>query len=124
MLQTIQNKTSWSKWHKRLHQRLKNNNSLLPSNSTLLLAISGGQDSMALLKLINDLKRLYDWEIEVWHGDHNWHENSEQINVEDIEAMEEEIRDLENEHSDVQNEPGDGDRNEKLLEMQKKLKQS
>ena len=36
----------------RLHKRLKQNKSLLPSNSTILLAISGGQDSMALLKLI------------------------------------------------------------------------
>ncbi len=57
----------------RLHKRLKNNQSLLPIKSTLLLAISGGQDSMALLKLIVDLKRLYKWQVEVWHGDHQWH---------------------------------------------------
>ena len=51
----------------RLHKRLKQNKSLLPSHSTLLLAISGGQDSMALLKLIIDLRRLYKWQIEVCH---------------------------------------------------------
>ena len=73
---------SWSKWHMRLHKRLKQNKSLLPSNSTLLLAISGGQDSMALLKLITDLKRLYKWQIEIWHGDHQWHSKSEQIEEE------------------------------------------
>ena len=66
----------------RLHKRLKQNKSLLPSNSTLLLAISGGQDSMALLKLITDLKRLYKWQIEIWHGDHQWHSKSEQIEEE------------------------------------------
>ena len=63
----------------RLHKWLKQNKSLLPSNSTLLLAISGGQDSMALLKLINDLKSMYQWQIEIWHGDHQWHDKSEKI---------------------------------------------
>ncbi|MBW3042900.1 tRNA lysidine(34) synthetase TilS [Prochlorococcus marinus] len=63
----------------RLHKRLKQNKSLLPSNSTLLLAVSGGQDSMALLKLITDLKKLYNWQIEIWHGDHQWHRKSEKI---------------------------------------------
>ena len=63
----------------RLHKKLKENKLLLPSESTLLLAISGGQDSMALLKLITDLKRLYKWQIEIWHGDHQWHSRSEKI---------------------------------------------
>ena len=66
----------------RLHKRLKQNKSLLPNNTTLLLAISGGQDSMALLKLIVDLKRLYKWQVEVWHGDHQWHSKSEKIKEE------------------------------------------
>ena len=82
MSQSAQNERSWSKWHMRLHKRLKQNKSLLPSNSTLLLAISGGQDSMALLKLITDLKRLYKWQIEIWHGDHQWHSKSEKIKEE------------------------------------------
>ena len=82
MSQSSQNDRSWSKWHMRLHKRLKQNKSLLPSNSTLLLAISGGQDSMALLKLITDLKRLYKWEIEIWHGDHQWHSQSAKIEEE------------------------------------------
>ncbi|WP_269611336.1 tRNA lysidine(34) synthetase TilS [Prochlorococcus marinus] len=66
----------------RLHKRLKQNKSLLPRNSTLLLAISGGQDSMALLKLIIDLRRLYQWQIEIWHGDHQWHAKSERTKEE------------------------------------------
>ncbi len=76
MSQSAQNQKSWSQWHARLHKRLKKNESLLPNKSTLLLAISGGQDSMALLKLIFDLRRLYEWHIEVWHGDHQWHNSS------------------------------------------------
>ena len=79
MSQSPSNERPWSKWHMRLHKRLKQNKSLLPNNSILLLSISGGQDSMALLKLIIDLKRLYNWQIEVWHGDHRWHEKSEAI---------------------------------------------
>ena len=82
MSQSVQNEKSWSKWHMRLHKRLKQNKTLLPSNSTLLLAISGGQDSMALLQLITDLKRLHKWQIEIWHGDHQWHSNSSQIEKE------------------------------------------
>ena len=82
MSQSAQNERSWSKWHMRLHKRLKQNESLLPNNSTLLLSISGGQDSMALLKLIIDLKRLYKWQIEIWHGDHQWHGKSNQIEEE------------------------------------------
>ena len=74
----------------RLHKRLIENKSLLPSNSTLLLAISGGQDSMALLKLITDLQRLYKWQIEIWHGDHQWHDKSEEIK-EELSYLEAEI---------------------------------
>ena len=66
----------------RLHKRLIQNKSLLPSKSTLLLAISGGQDSMALLKLITDLKKLHNWQIEIWHGDHQWHSKSTKIEEE------------------------------------------
>ena len=82
MSQSSKNDRSWSKWHLRLHKRLKQNKSLLPSNSTILLAISGGQDSMALLKLIIDLKRLHKWQVEIWHGDHQWHAKSEKIEEE------------------------------------------
>ena len=79
MSQSHKNERSWSKWHLRLHKRLKQNASLLPINSKLLLAISGGQDSMALLQLITDLRRLYKWQVEIWHGDHQWHSKSKKI---------------------------------------------
>ncbi len=82
MSQSTKNDRSWSKWHMRLHKRLKQNKSLLPINSTLILAISGGQDSMALLKLIIDLRRLYKWQVEIWHGDHQWHSKSKKIEEE------------------------------------------
>ena len=82
MSQISKNERSLSKWHIRLHKRLKQNGSLLPINSRLLLAVSGGQDSMALLKLITDLKRLHEWQVEIWHGDHQWHSKSKKIKEE------------------------------------------
>ena len=34
---------------------------------------------MALVKLISDLQRLHKWALLIWHGDHGWHPDSEQI---------------------------------------------
>ncbi len=69
----------WSLWHQRLHKDLKRKKNLLPAGSSLLISVSGGQDSMALLQLILDLQRLYKWKIHVWHGDHGWHKKSKLI---------------------------------------------
>ena len=49
---------------------------LIPKKANILISVSGGQDSMALLNLINDLKTLHDWSISVWHGNHQWHKQS------------------------------------------------
>ena len=68
--------TQWSAWHHRLHQRLLKNPQLLPSGSSLVLAVSGGQDSMALLRLLHDLSQQHAWTIRLWHGDHGWHQHS------------------------------------------------
>ena len=76
------NEKPWSKWHERLHKKLKTKSSLLPFGSSLLLSISGGQDSMVLLKLILDLQRIYEWKLQIWHGDHGWHNSSKQISQE------------------------------------------
>ena len=69
-------KTHWTNWHHKLHKDLLNNKELIPNESNLLIAVSGGQDSMALLAIFNDLRALHSWEIDVWHGNHNWHEQS------------------------------------------------
>ncbi len=55
---------------------------LLPQGSTLLLAVSGGQDSMALLALLQDLTPLHGWSLNLWHGDHRWHDGSSRIAAE------------------------------------------
>ena len=72
----------WSPWHERLHKNIKQNENLLPIGSSLLLSISGGQDSMAMLTLIVDLQRIYKWRIHIWHGDHGWNKNSGLVSTE------------------------------------------
>ena len=69
----------WSSWHDRLHRQLLRQPDLLPKKTSLLLAISGGQDSMVLLVLLKDLVRLHHWDLMVWHGDHGWHAGSATI---------------------------------------------
>ena len=68
----------WSPDHLRLHRLLLSRPALLPQGSPLLLAVSGGQDSMALLALLGDLCRLHHWSLALWHGDHRWRADSAQ----------------------------------------------
>ena len=49
---------------------------LLPAGQPLLLALSGGQDSMALLGLLLGLQPRHGWRLVLWHGDHRWHSES------------------------------------------------
>jgi tRNA(Ile)-lysidine synthase len=73
---------SWTSWHDRLHRRLLMQPQLLPNGCSLLLAVSGGQDSMALLALLQDLAPLHGWSLSLWHGDHRWHDGSSRIAAE------------------------------------------
>ena len=73
---------AWSPWHDRLHRRLRQQPQLLPEGQPLLLAVSGGQDSMALLVLLQELQRLHHWPLSIWHGDHGWHPGSAVIAAE------------------------------------------
>lgn len=68
----------WSDLHRRLHQQLLHQRDLLPEGEPLLLAVSGGQDSMALTGLLSDLRRLHHWPLQLWHGNHRWRPEAEQ----------------------------------------------
>jgi tRNA(Ile)-lysidine synthase len=65
----------WSLLHAKIHQTLRERR-LVQSQQRLLVAVSGGQDSVCLLKLIYDLKPLWRWECGVIHCDHQWRQDS------------------------------------------------
>ena len=81
---SIKNSTqkNWTSWHHILLKEILSNKSFIPDGANLLIAVSGGQDSMALLNLINDMKKQHNWVVNVWHGDHQWHEKSEKYAIE------------------------------------------
>lgn len=66
---------SWSQLHAHVHQRLRRSG-LLPPQAKILIAVSGGQDSLCLLKLLLDLQRQWPWQIAVVHCDHRWRDDS------------------------------------------------
>ncbi len=73
---------NWSSWHHLLHKELLRDKKLIPNGAHLLIAVSGGQDSMTLLSMINDMKNQHNWLVHVWHGDHQWHDKSERFALE------------------------------------------
>lgn len=72
-------KRNWSHWHHQFHKEFLKDKHLIPQGSNLLISVSGGQDSMALLSLCVDIKSYHNWSIYVWHGDHKWHEESKEF---------------------------------------------
>jgi tRNA(Ile)-lysidine synthase len=61
----------WTLLHARLHTTLKQTK-LIARSDKLLIAVSGGQDSICLLKLLLDLQTKWDWKLAVGHCDHQW----------------------------------------------------
>ena len=62
---------TWSDYHARLHKTIRQRR-LLKKDSHLLIAVSGGQDSLCLLKLLIDLRKKWNWTLAVAHCDHRW----------------------------------------------------
>ncbi len=70
-------KTPWTPLHAQVHQTLRDRR-LLPTQSKILIAVSGGQDSLCLAQLLLDLQSLWDWELSIVHCDHRWRSDSAQ----------------------------------------------
>lgn len=66
---------SWTPLHAQLHRTLKVRQ-LLPSGQRLLVAVSGGQDSLCLIKLLLDLQPKWGWDLAIAHCDHGWRSDS------------------------------------------------
>ena len=61
----------WTSLHTKVHKTLQNSLILHPKKR-ILVAVSGGQDSLCLLKIIMDLRIKWDWEVSIAHCDHGW----------------------------------------------------
>lgn len=66
---------TWTLLHAQLHRTLKVRQ-LLPPQHRFLIAVSGGQDSLCLVKLLLDLQPKWDWDMAIAHCDHRWRTDS------------------------------------------------
>ncbi|MEB3231600.1 MAG: tRNA lysidine(34) synthetase TilS [Leptolyngbyaceae bacterium] len=74
----------WTPLHAQLHQVLRcpprsdwPTPSLLPKGQRILVAVSGGQDSLCLVKLLLDLQPHWDWTLAIAHCNHRWRADSD-----------------------------------------------
>ena len=68
--------SNWTHLHAQLHRTLRHRQ-ILPSHQRLLVAVSGGQDSLCLIKLLLDLQPKWGWNLGIAHCDHRWRSDSE-----------------------------------------------
>lgn len=68
----------WTPLHSKLHHTLRRRFRALGTGRSpfrggrILVAVSGGQDSLCLLQLLKDLQRQWQWHLGVAHCDHGW----------------------------------------------------
>ena len=67
---------AWSQAHAKLHTLLRSQ-ILLPKDSHVLMAVSGGQDSLCMARLLIDLQPHWNWTLGLIHCDHRWRDDSE-----------------------------------------------
>ena len=61
----------WTPLHTKLHKTLRKSH-ILPAKTKVLIAVSAGQDSLCLGKLLLDLRSKWHWQLAIAHCDHQW----------------------------------------------------
>lgn len=75
----------WTPLHARIHRTIRHRN-LLQENQSILIAVSGGQDSLCLAQLLLDLGSRWNWHLAIAHCDHRWRSDS-QANAEYVATL-------------------------------------
>ncbi len=66
----------WTPLHAQIHRTIRSRR-LFERDQHLLVAVSGGQDSLCLIKLLLDLQLKWGWHLGIAHCDHRWRTDSE-----------------------------------------------
>lgn len=66
----------WTALHAKIHRTIRSRH-LFQRHQRLLVAVSGGQDSLCLIKLLLDLEPKWGWYLGIAHCDHRWRNDSE-----------------------------------------------
>ena len=69
-----------------LNAVLRSQPEILPKNASLLVAVSGGQDSLCLAKLLQMQRAKFNWNLTIAHCDHQWRSDS-RANAEHVERI-------------------------------------
>ncbi|MEO1519773.1 MAG: tRNA lysidine(34) synthetase TilS [Cyanobacteria bacterium J06633_2] len=69
---------NWTSLHDRLHQTIRRRK-LFSSEESILIAVSGGQDSLCLAQLLLDLQPKWAWKLAIAHCNHRWAVDSPQL---------------------------------------------
>ncbi|MEH2327454.1 MAG: tRNA lysidine(34) synthetase TilS [Nostoc sp.] len=75
----------WTPLHAKIHRTIRSRH-LFERNQRLLIAVSGGQDSLCLIKLLLDLQSKLGWDLGIAHCDHRWRSDSE-ANADHVENL-------------------------------------
>jgi tRNA(Ile)-lysidine synthase len=76
---------TWTPLHAKIHRTIKSRH-LFARNQHLLVAVSGGKDSLCLIKLLLDLQPKWSWNLAIAHCDHRWRQDS-QANAHHVENL-------------------------------------
>ncbi|MDF5736904.1 MULTISPECIES: tRNA lysidine(34) synthetase TilS [unclassified Nostoc] len=76
---------AWTPLHAKIHRTIRSRH-LFERNYRLLIAVSGGQDSLCLIKLLLDLQSKWGWDLGIAHCDHRWRSDS-QANAHHVENL-------------------------------------
>jgi len=75
----------WTPLHAQIHRTIRHRN-LLQENQSIVIAVSGGQDSLCLAQLLLDLRSRWSWHLAIAHCDHRWRSDS-QANAEYVATL-------------------------------------